>query len=229
MDPVALRLRNYADTDPTSGQPFSSKALRACYIQGAERFGWDRRTPAPGSMRHGRDLVGWGMASAIMSTFRFPAAARVTLEKGSTVLIEAGTQEIGTGVYTIMPQIAADVLGLPVERVRLVLGDTTLPETGGTFGSSTTMGVGSAVHDAATRLKAQLVALAGGHAPDSPAAYDEVLVRHTLERLSAESAWSPGSTVERIGLDAGVPPFLLKAPGPQVPTPHRSVKSRNGL
>src|SRR5262249_17347612 len=117
IDPVALRLRNYADTDPASGKPFSSKALRACYVHGAARFGWARRTPAPSSMRDGRDLVGWGMASAIMSTFRFPATARVTLEKGGTVLIAAGTQEIGTGVYTIMPQIAADVLGLPVERI----------------------------------------------------------------------------------------------------------------
>jgi xanthine dehydrogenase YagR molybdenum-binding subunit len=204
MDPVALRLKNYAETDPTSGKPFSSKALRDCYSQGAERFGWERRTPAPGSMRDGRDLVGWGMASALMSTFRFPAAARVTLEKGGTVLIEMGTQEIGTGVYTIMPQIAADVLGLPVERVRLVLGDTMLPEAGGTFGSSTPMGVGSAVHDAATRLKAQLPQLTGGRVPDSPAAYDALLAQHTLDRVSAESAWSPGTPVERIGLDAGV-------------------------
>jgi xanthine dehydrogenase YagR molybdenum-binding subunit len=204
VDPVTLRLNNYAETDPTSGKPFSSKALRACYVQGMEQFGWAQRTPAPGSMRDGRDLVGWGMASAIMSTFRFPAAARVTLEKGGTVLIEVGTQEIGTGVYTIMPQIAADVLGLPVERVRLVLGDTTLPEAGGTFGSSTTMGVGSAVYDAATKLKARLTQLMGGKAPDSPAAYDEILAQHILDRLSAESAWSPGTPVERIGLDAGV-------------------------
>ena len=220
IDPVALRLRNYADTDPTSGKPFSSKALRACYVQGAERFGWARRTPAPGSMRDGRDLVGWGMASAIMSTFRFPATARVTLEKGGTVLIAAGTQEIGTGVYTIMPQIAADVLGLPVERIRLVLGDTTLPETGGTFGSSTTMGVGSAVHDAATKLKAQLTQLAGGKTLDSPEAYDAVLAHHALDQLSTESAWSPGITVERLGLDAGV--RALSAEGAWTPGAHAS-------
>jgi xanthine dehydrogenase YagR molybdenum-binding subunit len=116
-----------------------------------------------------------------------------------------------------MPQVAADVLGLPVDRMRLVLGDTTLPETGGTFGSSTTMGVGSAVHDAATKLKAKLTQLAGGHAPDSPAAYDAILAHHVLDRLSAESAWSPGTPVERIGLDAGVRALFAEgawSPGP---------------
>ncbi|MBA3712399.1 MAG: xanthine dehydrogenase family protein molybdopterin-binding subunit [Pyrinomonadaceae bacterium] len=189
MDPVELRLKNYAERDPTKGKPFSSKKLRECYSEGAQRFGWERRNPKPGSMREGHDLIGWGMASALMETYRFPATARVTLERGGTVLIESGTQEIGTGVYTIMPQIAADVLGVAPERVRLVLGDTTLPGAGMTAGSSTTMGVGSAVHDAATKLKQKLTEMAGG--PIAPDAYADLLKRRRLEKLSAEGLWKP--------------------------------------
>ncbi len=189
MDPVELRLKNYAERDPTKGKPFSSKKLRECYLEGAQRFGWERRTPKPGSMRDGHDLIGWGMASGLMETYRFPAAARVTIERGGTVLIESGTQEIGTGVYTIMPQIAADVLGVAPERVRLVLGDTTLPEAGMTAGSSTTMGVGSAVHDAATKLKQKIAEMAAG--PIAPNAYADLLKRRGLEKLSAEGSWKP--------------------------------------
>ncbi len=197
IDPVELRLRNYAEKDPTTGKPFSAKSLRECYRQGMERFGWARRKPKPGSMRDGNNLIGLGMASAIMTTFRFPAKARATLEKSGNVIIEAGTQEIGTGVYTVMPQIAAEALGIPVERVRLVLGDTTLPETGGTFGSSTTLSVGSAVHDAATKLRQKIAMLAGGQI--QPQKYADVLEKKGLERLSAEGSWSPGANASPLG------------------------------
>jgi xanthine dehydrogenase YagR molybdenum-binding subunit len=118
-----------------------------------------------------------------------PASARVSLDQQGEVLVEAGTQEIGTGAMTVLPQVAADVLGVDAERVRLHLGDTTLPQTGGTFGSSTTLSVGSAVHAAATRLRARLVELAEGDTQLSPA---DVLQRVGLEHLSAEGSWSPG-------------------------------------
>jgi xanthine dehydrogenase YagR molybdenum-binding subunit len=156
IDPLELRLRNYAERDPSRGVAFSSKEQRECYAEAAERFGWSQRTPQPGSMRDGRDLVGWGMASVLMSTFRMPAGARVSIDARGDVLVEVGCQEIGNGAYTIMPQIAADALGgIDAARIKLRLGDTTLPETGGTFGSSTTLSVGSAVHDAATKLRDQ--------------------------------------------------------------------------
>jgi len=199
MDPLELRLRNHADVDPTQGKPFSSKKLRECYMQGAERFGWSRRDPRPGSLREGNDLVGWGMATAIMSTFRFPANARITLRPDGEVLIEAGCQEIGTGAYTIMPQIAAETLGVPVDRVRLALGDTTLPETGGTFGSSTTMGVGSAVHDAAMKLRKKLDALAGGEGKAKAKDYAELLAQNRVSGLSADGHWSPGTEASPLG------------------------------
>jgi xanthine dehydrogenase YagR molybdenum-binding subunit len=134
-------------------------------------------------MRDGRDLVGWGMATALMQTFRQGASARVTIDDSGHVLVEAGCQEIGNGVYTVLPQVAASVLGVAPERVRLVLGDTTLPETGGTFGSSTTLSVGSAVQDAATKLRADLGELANGAA--RPEDYTALLTSHGLARLSA--------------------------------------------
>ena len=173
MDPIELRLKNYAEKDPTSGAPFSQKNLKECYRIGAERFGWSRRSPVPGTMRDGSTLVGYGMASAIMTTFRMPSAARVTMYPGGSVVIEAATQDIGGGQYTILPQIAADALGVPVERVRIVLGDTDLPDAGGTFGSSSTMGAGSAVFAAAKELK-QLIG-----------------TRTISEPVTAEKKWAP--------------------------------------
>jgi xanthine dehydrogenase YagR molybdenum-binding subunit len=201
IDPVELRLGNYAETDPTSRKPFSSKKLRECYQLGAERFGWLRRSPEPQSQREGRDLLGLGMASALMSTFRFAANARVRMLRDGSVIVEAGCQEIGTGNHTVLPQIAADALGVPVERVRLHLGDTTLPETSGTFGSSSTMSVGSAVFDAGTKLKEKLAQLSGAGASASltAEAYPALLARHNLPELSADGKWGPGPNAAPLG------------------------------
>ncbi|MBV8717156.1 MAG: xanthine dehydrogenase family protein molybdopterin-binding subunit [Chloroflexi bacterium] len=190
LDPLELRLRNYAETDPSSGHPFTSKRLRDCYLRAADRFGWSQRLMRPGSMRDGDDLVGWGMASAIMSSFANPASARVTIDGTGSVLVEAGTQEIGTGAYTVLPQIAADVLQVEPQRVRIHLADTLLPETGGTFGSSTTMSVGSAVVDAATRLRRRFEELAEPVGIEV-GKYADLLREHRLDQLSAEGAWQP--------------------------------------
>lgn len=168
IDPLELRLRNHADTDPTSGRPFSSKELRACYEAGARRFGWRDRPTAPRSMRDGPELVGWGMASATMNQFRFPATARVRLAPDGSVVVEAGTQEIGTGTYTVLAQIAAETLGCPPDLVRVRLGDTLLPQTGMTAGSSTTLSVGSAVREACAALLSRLAALAAAEEPAAP-------------------------------------------------------------
>jgi xanthine dehydrogenase YagR molybdenum-binding subunit len=217
IDPVELRLKNYAETDPTAGKPFSSKALRPCYQHAGERFGWSRRSSEPRSMKDGNDLVGWGMATAMMQTFRFPSKARVSLESDGAVLVEAGAQEIGTGLFTILPQIAADVFGISVERIRLSLGDTMLPETAGTFGSSATIGVGSAVHDAATKLKARVLELSDGVMPESPAGFDRLIAKHGAEHLSIESDWSSRRIVQRTGLAEKIRTLAAEgswAPGP---------------
>jgi xanthine dehydrogenase YagR molybdenum-binding subunit len=156
MDPVALRLKNYAERDPENDRPWSSKSLRECYALAAEKFGWAKRTPQPRSMRDGRWLVGWGMATATYPARTQAAGASARLNPDGTVLIRTGSQEIGCGTYTVMSQIAADVLGLPVDHVRLELGATDMPETPASVGSVTAASTGTAVHEAAMLLKRRL-------------------------------------------------------------------------
>jgi xanthine dehydrogenase YagR molybdenum-binding subunit len=160
IDPVELRLRNYAYTDPTEGKPFASKALRECYRRGAEAFGWPRRTPEPSSMRDGRVLIGWGMATSTYPTNRSPGAALVRLLPDGTALVQSGTQDIGTGTYTTMAQIAAEELGLDPARVRAELGDSRLPPAPVSGGSMTSASVLPAVQQAARRARLRLIALA---------------------------------------------------------------------
>jgi xanthine dehydrogenase YagR molybdenum-binding subunit len=160
LDPLALRLRNHADRDPDERKPWSSKSLRQCYEQAAERFGWKRRPMAPRAQRDGRWLVGWGMATATYPAGQGTAAAVARVRADGSALVQAGSQDIGTGTYTIMSQIAADGLGLPFAQVRFELGDTRLPETPGSGGSRTAATVGSAVQAAALAARAKLAALA---------------------------------------------------------------------
>jgi xanthine dehydrogenase YagR molybdenum-binding subunit len=160
IDPVALRLQNYADKHPEKDQPFSSKSLRECYRVGAERFGWAKRNPAPRSMRVGNTLVGWGMATATYPANRQKAKASAVIRADGTALVQSGTHELGTGAYTIMTQIAADALGLPVGQVTFELGDSRMPEAPVSGGSQTTASVGPAVHAAATAARDGLIAIA---------------------------------------------------------------------
>jgi xanthine dehydrogenase YagR molybdenum-binding subunit len=160
LDPLELRLRNYAERDPESGKPFSSKSLRACYQQAAERFGWARRRAAVRATRKGNEWVGWGMATATYPAGQSPSQAVARIRADGTALVQAGTQDLGTGTYTIMSQIAADVLGLPVERVRFELGDTRLPEAPLSAGSRTAASVGPAVKGASEAVRAAIATLA---------------------------------------------------------------------
>jgi xanthine dehydrogenase YagR molybdenum-binding subunit len=191
LDPIELRIRNHADIDPTRGVPFSSKRLLDCYTRGAERFGWATRDPEPRSMRDGRDLIGWGMASATMPCPRMGSTARVTITKEGEVIVETGIQEIGTGVHTILPQLAADALGTDPSRARLIAGDTNLPSSYGNFGSGATISVGSAVLDAARNLRGQLLGLAA-EGEVEPTGYASLLRAQGLDQLSADGAWVPG-------------------------------------
>jgi xanthine dehydrogenase YagR molybdenum-binding subunit len=178
VDPVELRLRNDTDTDPYSGRPFSTRALRQCLIEGAARFGWDKRTAEPRSMRDGRYLIGQGVAAAIFTHWRWPGKARVTLDCAGTALVEAAAHDIGTGTYTTMAQVAADALGLTPDRVVVRLGDTRLPESHPAIGSSTMANASAAVMLAgqAARKKAVQLALTGRDAPFAGAAPDDVAV-----------------------------------------------------
>lgn len=160
IDPLQLRLINYAEVDPESGKPFSSKALRECYRLGAEKFGWKNRNPEPRSMRDGKLLVGWGMASSVWGAMQMPASARVTYRADGTASVTSATSDIGPGTYTVMTMIAAEFLGLRLDQVKFELGDTRQPQAPAQGGSWTTSSVGSAVRGAALTITAKLLELA---------------------------------------------------------------------
>jgi xanthine dehydrogenase YagR molybdenum-binding subunit len=160
MDPLQLRLRNYAEQDPGKGLPWSSKSLRQCYETGAERFGWAGRNPQPRSMRNGHTLVGWGMATATYPTNRSPAAATARILADGSAVVQCATQDLGTGTYTVMTQVAADALGLPVEKVVFELGDSRFPVAPVSGGSTTVASVAPAVHAAASAARLKLTGIA---------------------------------------------------------------------
>src|SRR5207253_6936508 len=126
MAPVQLRILNHADINEHVGKPWSSKYLKECYEMAGERFGWSKRDPRPGSMRDGRLLVGWGMASATYPGMRSPGAANVRILQDGSVDVISATQDMGGGTYTTMAQIVSDVVGVPMERIRTALGDSLL-------------------------------------------------------------------------------------------------------
>jgi xanthine dehydrogenase YagR molybdenum-binding subunit len=177
MCPLALRLKNFAQTDPSNGKPFSSKELRACYEQGAERFGWSKRNPAPRSMRDKNELIGWGMATGVWEAMQMKAAARATLNLAGKLTVSSATADIGTGTYTLMAQIAAETLGLPIEEVTATLGDSTLPPAPLQGGSFTAASVGTAVHAACEAVVKKLLAIANKiGAPFAKATRDDIVL-----------------------------------------------------
>ena len=164
IDPVQLRLINYAEKDPRQGHPWSSKHLRECYSQAADRFGWSKRTPKPGQVREGNQLIGYGMATANYGAGRRPSAAVVRILPNGRVFVGVGTQDLGTGTYTILAQTAADTLNMDPTLVDVKLGDTTLPPSGGSGGSTTAASVCPGVYDAAMQARLKLAQLAAGDA-----------------------------------------------------------------
>jgi xanthine dehydrogenase YagR molybdenum-binding subunit len=192
IDPLELRLINYAEVDPESGKPFSSKALRECYRLGAEKFGWSKRNPEPRSMRDGNLLVGWGMASSVWGAMQMPASARVTYRADGTASVASATSDIGPGTYTVMTMIAAEFLGLTLEKVKFELGDTDQPRAPAQGGSWTTSSVGSAVRGAALTITEKLLSLANQDAgsPLRGASIDEVEMFENRLRLKSDAARS---------------------------------------
>ena len=176
MDPLELRLKNYAESDEDKRLPWSTKSLRQCYIEGAQRFGWSKRPHEPKAMRQGNTLIGWGMATSVYPARRSPASARARLNSNGSILVEAGTQELGGGTYTIMTQIAADAIGAPLSAVTFHLGDTLYPETPVSGGSQTAATTGSAVFLAAKALREKLVQLAMAHPTASDAKSEDLIL-----------------------------------------------------
>ena len=163
MDPLAFRLKNYAEVEPISGKPFSSKALRQCYAQGAERFGWATRPLKPRQMRDKAGLlVGWGMGTATFPALMFAAEARATLRGDGSGMMEIGAHDMGQGAWTALAQIAADGLGLDADRMEFRSGTSDLPDAGIAGGSAHTATAGTAIHNAGAAVIAKLADLATG-------------------------------------------------------------------
>jgi xanthine dehydrogenase YagR molybdenum-binding subunit len=218
MDPVQLRVLNHADVNEHVGKPWSSKYLKECYQLAGERFGWSKRDPRPGSMRDGRLLVGWGMASATYPGMRSPGAANVRILQDGSVDVISATQDMGGGTYTTMAQIVSDVVGVPMERIRTALGDSLLPPAPVSGGSMTTASILPAARMAAKEALKKIVdaALAlkdgafagrakddvvagGGHvfvrgsAPESGLTYADVLTRADVALVEGEGRTWPGA------------------------------------
>jgi xanthine dehydrogenase YagR molybdenum-binding subunit len=194
LDPVEFRLRNHADIDQAAGKPWTSKHLRECYREAAERFGWSRRTSPPRSMTRDGVQVGWGMSTATYPGRRMPAGCRVHLTDNGVFEFAAATHEIGNGVRTVMCQIAADTTGLPMEMISFQSGDSAFPDTPYSGASQTTATVGSAVYAAAEQLKQRLFAfvVADAVSPlfgESTAELEVVdgVIRHQSKRDQFES------------------------------------------
>jgi xanthine dehydrogenase YagR molybdenum-binding subunit len=212
IDPIELRLRNHADVDMHKGLPWSSKSLKQCYQKGAEIFGWSKRNPIPRSLREGDFLIGWGMASATFPSNSASASVKVEIFATGEVKVQTGTQDIGTGTYTVMTQVAAEVLGLPV---KFELGDSNFPKAPMTGNSMTVGSVSPAVYQAAIAARDKIIKMAivdvdsplyksqleditieSGQIflkqnPSQRDSYTEILRRHGLESLEVTEETSP--------------------------------------
>jgi len=207
MDPVELRIRNEPPVDPENGRPFSQRQLVRCLKEGAQLFGWDRRLPAPGQVRDGRWLVGMGMAAAIRGNFLLPAKCSFSVDADGVITVRQGMTDIGTGTYTVLAQIAAETLGVPLGDVRVEIGDSELPPAPGSGGQFGAASAGSAALAAGMNLRKAIAELATGD-PNSPLHGDDptlvtfqdgvVAIENKSETLAAlvRRAAPEGLTVE---------------------------------
>ncbi|HEY3910903.1 MAG TPA: xanthine dehydrogenase family protein molybdopterin-binding subunit [Stellaceae bacterium] len=169
LDPLDLRLKCHSDRDQNADRPYSSKNLRDCYRQGAQSFGWDKRNPEPRSMRDGAELIGWGTASGVWEALQVPIAVRIVLTANGHAEVSCATSDIGTGTYTIMAQVVADMLGLPLDNVTIKLGDSTLPQSPVEGGSWIAASVSNGIVTTADAIRRELLRLAK-QMPNSPLA-----------------------------------------------------------
>ena len=209
FDPVELRLRNEPEMDEFKKLPFSSRSTRECYRSAAERFGWNRRSPEPRSMRDGRWLIGWGMATATYPMNYAPATAMARLLPDGTAEVMSASSDMGPGTWTSMTQVAAEALGLPIERVKFTLGDTRLPRAPIHGGSMTMASVGSAVQSACRRVRDD--AIARGGANDLVDA-----MRRIAQPIEAMADVKPGDESRRFSMHAFGAVFVEVAVDPDL-------------
>src|SRR6185295_2947275 len=215
IDPIELRIKSHAHVNPESGLPWSSNALLDCYRQGAKRFGWSARNPEPRSMRKGGRLVGYGVARGALFAYQPPCQAIASIRRDGTAFVRSGATDIGCGPYTVMTMLAADCLGVPIERVQFGLGDSAMPKAPQEGGSGLTGALGNAVHAACVDLVRAFVKLVaddeaspvrgcrledvtvrdgGIQFTDDPTRFDtyvDILTRHGLEELTIEGESAP--------------------------------------
>jgi len=221
IDPIQLRLRNEPAADQFAKLPFSTRGLAECYAKGAQDFGWSQRDPAPRSRREGNLLIGMGMAAAGFDTARAPASALARIHADGTAVVASATSDMGPGTYTSMSQVAAEALGLPMDRVTFELGDSTLPTAPVHAGSLTMASVGSAVFTACNSLRDSFIRIAvvdpasplHGAAPADVSArngtlfvtnsagrgetYQQILLRRGRTSMDTQQSWSPGDAATR--------------------------------
>ena len=215
IDPVELRVKNHAHVDPGTGLPWSSNALLDCYRQGAERFRWSARNPEPRSMRSRGQLVGYGVARGALAAYQPPCKAIASIRRDGTAFVRSGATDIGPGPYTVMTMLAADCLGVPIERVQFGLGDSAMPRAPQEGGSGLTGALGNAVQATCVGLVRAFVTLASGdeasplkgcrlegitvrnsglQITDDPTrfeTYADILTRHGLDELTVEGESAP--------------------------------------
>jgi xanthine dehydrogenase YagR molybdenum-binding subunit len=208
MDPVELRILNEPAVHPETGQPFSDRRLVECIREGARRFGWERRPARPGSLRDGRWLVGYGMAPAVRMQFQLPSKASVRMMPNGTAIVRSDITDIGTGTYTIVAQVAAETLGLPLDRVRVEIGDSSYPAgagSGGSFGASNTC---TAVYNACMALRQKLEA---GRLPaEGVEAEGEIGAMWADPNYKNYSIHAYGAHYVEIGMDADTAEIRLR-------------------
>jgi xanthine dehydrogenase YagR molybdenum-binding subunit len=219
IDPVELRQRNFSSKDENEDKPYTSKALLDCYREGAAAFGWQKRTPAPGSMREGNDLIGWGMATGVWDAMFVKAEAKARLAPDGRIAAWAAASDIGTGTLTILTQIAADAFGVPLDSVEVHIGDSTLPTTAVEGGSWTAASSGAAVQAACDKVKKTLFKHAKkmANSPLADARYPDVDVK--AGRIALKSDPGRGLAIAEVmhvaGLD-GIEEKGKATPNPQM-------------
>jgi xanthine dehydrogenase YagR molybdenum-binding subunit len=226
LDPVELRIINDPPQDPEKNLPWSSRSLVQCLREGAKHFGWEKRNPKPRSMRDGRYLVGYGVASATYPTNRQPASAKTQILSDGRVLVQIAATDIGTGTYTILTQVAAEALGVAPERVRVEIGDTQLPPSPGSGGSWGAASYGSAVHEACMAVRGKVMSLVQSD-PRSALkglkeedllvrdgrifsqqdvslgqTYQEILAQNNLKEVSAQVESKPSEAAQKYSMHA---------------------------
>ena len=224
MDPIELRLRNEPDRDPSTGTPFSTRRLTDCFRQGADTFGWSRRNPEPRAARDGDLLIGMGTAAALYHTVRSESSASARINADGTAEIFAAASDIGPGTYTSMTQVAADALGLPLNRVRFSLGDSRYPQAATQYGSQVMLSVGSSIALTANTLRDRAIRTAildpgsplTGAGPEDVTVtdgrmhlsadpsrgetYQDLLRRRRLQALDANQTYQPDDAKERYSM-----------------------------